>query len=126
MINRPDIKFYDTSSLLAIGKSLIISNEKFLVSSITFQQLENCEDKNAKFILKLLNENPNNYDIIWHTEVNKKDFPIYVDDNIRILSDAFNANNTRYIDEVIFVTNNIVLKSIANYYFGDDMIKLLF
>ena len=35
-----DIRFYDTCSLLIGGESLFNNDEKFIVSSITFQELE--------------------------------------------------------------------------------------
>jgi predicted ribonuclease YlaK len=40
-----------------------------------------------------------------------------------ILSDAIHANNTLYPDEVVFVTNDLALKHIANLFFGNDMIE---
>lgn len=132
MTNNLDIRFYDTCSLLLAGESLFESNEKFLLSSITIQELKRIKDSvnkdadtkySARLALKLLDENPDKYEIIWHTDVNRDDFPMHIDDDIRILSDAYVTNNTEYIDRVIFVTNDISLKTIANHYFGDGMIE---
>ena len=132
MTNNLDIRFYDTCSLLLAGESLFESNKKFLLSSITIQELKRIKDSvnkdadtkySARLMLKLLDENPDNFEIIWHTDVNRNDFPMHIDDDIRILSDAYVTNNTEYIDRIIFVTNDISLKAIANHYFGDGMIE---
>ena len=40
MKNNPDIKFFDTSSLLILGERIQDINEEFLISSITLKELE--------------------------------------------------------------------------------------
>ena len=46
-----------------------------------------------------------------------------VTDDTRILSDAIWYNNNIRVDEVIFVTNDLSLKHIANLFFGSGMIE---
>lgn len=136
MINNPDIKFYDTSSLLVAGESLFKDKNKFLISSISLKELERiktsskkdeCIKQTARTLLHLLEENPDNYEIIIHRSsyekaIEEKDLDITED--MKILSDAIACNNREQaIDRIIFVTNNLSLKNIANLFFGNKMIE---
>lgn len=134
--NIPDIKFYDTSSLLLAGKSIFECGEEFLISSITLKELEHIKtssykDENIKYQARiltcLLEEFRQNYDVIIHStkyEQELLDYGLEINNDTKILSDAIYCNNLdKYRDRVIFVTNDLSLKNIANLFFGDMMIK---
>lgn len=134
MMTRPDIRFYDTCSLLAAGESLFDKEETFVVSSITFKELENIKTStskdldikySARLLLHLFNEFPNKYYTVVHSINNEKwirDTGLEITNDTKILSDAI-AFDQQHPDEVIFVTNDLSLKCLANLYFGDGMIK---
>ena len=59
MENKLDIKFYDTCSLLLAGESLFDKEEQFVISSITFKELEHIKtasnkDTDVKYSARLL------------------------------------------------------------------------
>lgn len=131
-----DIRFYDTSSLLIARERLFNQGEKFLISSITLEELENIKTSNrkdedtkrmARTIINLLSRFPEQYDVIIHRDYYEdyliEDFSIWPD--MRILADAIFCNSEvdSYRDRVIFVTNDLALKNIANLSFGDGMIE---
>lgn len=130
----PDIKFYDTSSLLLKSNTLFDNDEYFAISSITLEELENIKtslsrDADIKYtarkLLHSLDENRGKYDIHIFKEnmllpIKEKDLSISND--MKILATAIDYNNTIKTDEVIFVTNDLSLKVIANLFFGDGMI----
>ena len=130
-----DIEFYDTSSLLLIGEKLFENEEKFIISSITLQELENIKNSSnkspeikygARLILRLLNENPNKYDVVAHKESREaiiSNAGFAINNDTKILSDVIWYNNIVAIDRVIFVTNDLSLKVIANHFLGNEMIK---
>ena len=134
MINRPDIKFYDTSSLLLKANTLFDTEESFVISSITLEELENIKnsltrDADIKYaarkLLHSLDEHKGIYDIHIFKEnmllpIKEKDLSISND--MKILATAIDYNNHIRTDEVIFVTNDLALKVIANLFFGDKMI----
>ena len=127
----PDIRFYDTSSLLIKG----FDNEPFVISSITLQELENIKtasnkDDETKYkarqILHYLDENKELYNVHIFKESMLQpiiDKDLTVSNDMRILATAIDYNNTIRTDEVIFVTNDLALKTIANLFFGDKMIE---
>ena len=134
MTINPDIKFYDTSSLLLKSNTLFDNDEYFAISSITLEELENIKtslsrDADIKYtarkLLHSLDENRGKYDIHIFKEnmllpIKEKDLSISND--MKILATAIDYNNTIKTDEVIFVTNDLSLKVIANLFFGDGMI----
>lgn len=135
MIINPDIRFYDTCSLLLKVDTLFDSEEPFVISSITLEELENIKTSStrdadikytARKLLHCLDENRDKYDIHIFTEsmlnpIKEKDLSISND--MKILATAIDYNNHVKIDEVIFVTNDLALKAIANLFFGDGMIE---
>lgn len=135
MTTNKDIRFYDTCSLLDAGEKIFDKEEHFLISSVTFQELERIKTANSKdadikytarLLLRLLAEHPDCYEMVIHkTEYEEpfKQYGVDITDDIRILSDAYFCNNCGYIDRVIFVTNDISLKHIALMFFGDQMIE---
>jgi predicted nucleic acid-binding protein len=118
-----DIRFYDTSALLALGEQM--PEEKIMISSITLNELErikvsSTKDSDTKYlarqILKWLRENIELYDLIIHTENMENTIRekfLTITDDTRILSDAIYANNFIHPDKVIFVTNDFSLANIA-------------
>ena len=134
MTVNPDIKFYDTSSLLLRANNLFDDEEFFAISSITLEELENIKSSGtrdpeikytARKLLHSLDENRDKYDTHIFTEdmldpIREKDLSISND--MKILATAIDYNNRIKTDEVIFVTNDLCLKFIANLFFGDGMI----
>ena len=47
----------------------------------------------------------------------------HINNDLRILACAFNYDYTQHPDETIFITNDLVLKTIANCFFGEDSIE---
>ena len=138
LMTNPDVRFYDTCSLLIGGESIFAKGEQFLISSITLQELERIKtssnkDSETKFsarlILHLLEYYKDMYKVVIHRNDNANTIDIvpYTDD-LRILNDAILCNNGiyyngMYTDRIIFVTNDLALANIANLYFGDGMIE---
>lgn len=130
-----DYKFYDTSSLLLAGDTIFNTNERFAISSITLNELENIKTSTHKDVelknsahnlLKLLNEHQDLYDIqifkhSYITPIVERDLEITND--TKILACALAYDREIHPDETIFVTNDISLKNIANLFFGRDSIE---
>ncbi len=114
------IKFYDTCSLLRKAGSLFADNEPFVISSITLEELENIKTStnrdndikySARVILRQLDAKPFLYQTITFTNsmldpIITKDLPITNDTKILACALA-------YPTDVIFVTNDLALKTIA-------------
>lgn len=134
MKTQPDIKFYDTSSLLLAGES-IFNDNPFLISSVTLEELEKIKSSankdeetkyNARLLLRLLDTYPEKYEVIVHklaAEHMIKEKDIDLNNDTKILSDAIYCNNELYTDRIVFVTNDLALKSIANIFFGNKNIE---
>lgn len=133
MTVKPDIRFYDTCSLLIAGESAFVG-EPFAVSSITFKELEHIKISSnkdpdvkysARLLLHLFEKYPQQYSVIVHCTDYEKwilDRGFEVSDDLKILSDAIHFDET-HPDEVVFVSNDLSLRTIANLYFGDGMIE---
>lgn len=133
MTELSDIKFYDTSSLLLKANTLFDKDEYFAISSITLEELENIKtslsrDPDIKYaarkLLHCLDEHKGSYDIHIFKEsmlspIKEKDLSISND--MKILATAINYNQE--IDKIIFVTNDLSLKVIANIFF-DNIISV--
>lgn len=128
-------KFYDTCSLLLAGETLF-EGEHFLVSSISFKELERIKTAtnkdadvkySARLLLHLFEQNPDAYTVIVHKLEYEKAISnagFEINDDMRILSDAIWCDHQpKYADELIFVTNDLSLKHIANLFFGSDSIE---
>ena len=130
-------KFYDTCSLLLKTNNLFDEEDvKVVISSISLQELEDIKTANnkdaeikysARKLLNILNENPEAYEIwIFKEEMLKpiieKGFD-HINNDLRILACAFNYDYTQHPDETIFITNDLVLKTIANCFFGEDSVE---
>lgn len=131
---KPDIKFYDTCSLLLIGEGIFDLEEHFVISSITFNELERIKTAvnkdesikySARILTHLLEKYEGYYEVVIHRNsyedvIKQQGFDI--NDDMRILSDAIWCNENLHVDSTIFVTNDMSLKNIANIFFGDGMI----
>ena len=129
-----DYKFYDTCSLLLKANTLFDTNERFAISSITLEELEliknsSLKDNEIKYsarrLLRALDEHQNNYDIHIFTEDMLdpiKNKSLSITNDTKILATAIDYDNKVHPDEVIFVTNDLALKAIANLFFGDGML----
>lgn len=130
-----DIRFYDTCSLLLAGESLFDQEDIFAVSSITFKELERIKTSSnkdpdvkysARLLLHLFEEHPDCYEVVIHKTIYEDPIIekcIDINDDTRILSDAYWYDRNCRSNEVVFVTNDLSLKHIANLFFGDGMIE---
>ena len=127
--------FYDTSSLLLNINHLFDNpNDKVVISSITFQELEDIKTSNkkteelkqsARMLLRLLENNTDKYEVHIYqppmaTPIQIKGFEI--NNDLKILACAIDYDKKCHPDETYFITNDLALKHIANLFFGDDSI----
>ena len=130
-----DYKFYDTSSLLLLAQYDIYPEETMNLSSITLKEIENIKNNHSKSLevklaaaalAKRIDEQPDKFNIVFFKEnmlqpIFDADLPI--NDDMRILATAIYFDNTYHPDEIIFVSNDISLKNIANLFFGNGIIE---
>ena len=126
------MKFYDTCSLLKKVENLF-DEETFVISSVTIQELEkikvsNNKDPDIKFIarklLHLLEENEDKYIIhIFTSDMLEllDNYNLSASDDIKILATALDFRSSAKID-LIFVTDDLVLKNIAKLFFKKDCV----
>lgn len=130
-----DYKFYDTSSLLKIVQNNCLPKEEMYLSSISLKELENIKNSDkrspdvkfaARTLANLIWEFPEKFKIIFYKEdmiqpIIKAGLPI--NDDMRILATAIFFDNNYCPDEMIFVSDDILLKETANLFFGDGIIE---
>ena len=128
------IKFYDTCSLILNARHLFDNDDKFIISSITLEELENIKTSNTKdldnkvAVRQLLHELDNHigdYEVCVFKEdmlnpIHEENLPI--NNDMKILATAINYNNI-YPNELIFITNDLALKTIARLFFDDEKIE---
>lgn len=121
-----DLKFYDTNALLVLQDKIL--DEKFYISSITLQELENIKtsrskDDEVKYkarkLLHLLDENHDKYDVyIYNLEVES----FLVNNRLDLTNDNKIVGCAKFIahkfDDFIFVTDDLCCKTIAYYIFN--------
>ena len=127
------IKFYDTSSLIKKVNSLFDSNEIFVISSITLEELENIKTSSkkdndikyaARHLLQFMDLYPDRYQVIFFKPNDLK--PILkscfdITNDLKILSSAIAYNKHT---EILFLTNDLNLKHIAKLFLSNvDSIK---
>lgn len=118
------MKFFDTNALLLLQKAAF--NEKFLISSITLNELENIKtsktkDEEVKWaarqVLRLLADNEDKYEIEvykshYEDEIKTLDLPITDDSKIIVTAkEAFIRREC--IDTGVFVTEDLACKNLA-------------
>lgn len=118
-------QFYDTCSLLLRAGNLFDEPEDFIISSITLQELENIKtstnkDDNIKFsarqLLHDLDEHFDQYLIInyqntYAQNITQRDFELTND--TKILSCYLECVRLFPEEKIVFITNDLALKSIA-------------
>lgn len=118
-------QFYDTCSLLLRAGNLFDEPEDFIISSITLQELENIKtstnkDDNVKFsarqLLHDLDEHFGQYLIInyqntYAQNITQRDFELTND--TKILSCYLECVRLFPEEKIVFITNDLALKSIA-------------
>lgn len=62
--------------------------------------------------------------IIWNY-INKDNFNLPLNDDIKVLMTAIDYEKTNSPDNMVYVTHNITLAHLANHYFGDDSILVI-
>ena len=125
-------KFYDTCSLLKIGDALFNDGaEKFAISSITLEELEGIKtssnkDPDVKYsarkLVHLLDEHYGEFDLHLYIKSDGEiilEKELELNNDAKILASALTYNKTQ---EVIFVTNDLCLKSLARIFFDSDHI----
>ena len=128
-------KFYDTCSLLLQVEHLFEEEHaKFVVSSITLQELEDIKTSShkdadikysARKLLHQLEENEGKYEVhIFKNEMLKPfiEKDLEINNDIKILATAFDYDCNIHPDETMFVSNDLALRIIANLFFGSDSV----
>lgn len=130
-----DYKFYDTSSLLKMTQNNCIPEEEIYLSSISLKELENIKNSDkrspdvkfaARTVANLIWERPEQFKVLFYKEhmiqpIISAGLPI--NDDMRILATAIDFDNRHHPDEIIFVSDDILLKETANLFFGDGIIE---
>lgn len=118
------INFYDTNALLMLQNKAF--ENKFIISSITLQELEHIKTSrikddetkyNSRKILHLLNENPDKYNVVVYTDtienyIINQQLEISPDNKI-VACAVFSRSLLKKDDELVFITNDISCKVIA-------------
>lgn len=132
-----DKRFFDTSSLLMLTEEDIKKYAPIIISSITLKELENIKTsahksdeikRKARKITRFIDTHHDLF-IIWNykTEMLHPILLKYqvdeINDDLRILATAYDYENSQCPDEMIFVSNDLSLKNIANLFFGDGIIE---
>ena len=117
------MKFYDTNALLELMDDVLI--EPFVISSVTLEELENIKtSKNkteetrykARKVVHLLDENRDKYEVVIYTDSTAERLNIYaieVTNDSKICACAKEWQRNNHNDELLFVTNDICCRVIA-------------
>lgn len=123
------VKFFDTCSLLLAANNFDILYNKFAISSVTYTELEAIKtsphkDSDVKYaarkIVNFLNDHPDAYDmVIYNEKMDKplKKIDITINDDAKILACAVYYQKNHSIEDVVFVTNDLILKNLASFFF---------
>lgn len=122
------VKFYDTSSLLKKVDTLFETGERFAVSSITLDELENIKTSSnkdadikysARKLLREMDAHINDFDIVLFEDKMLKPaikLNLSITNDIKILTCAINYAKKNSV-EIEFVTNDLILKVLARMFF---------
>lgn len=121
-----EILFYDTNALLSLQKKIFETEQKFYISSITLNELENIKTSGtkdeevryqARCLIRLLEDNEDKYEIILYKEcLNEKlkEFDLPPSADCKIVISAYQLQKYLKEDaEIIFITKDLVCKQIA-------------
>ena len=130
-------KFYDTCSLILNKDNLFNTKERFIISSITLDELENLKSSSktdldnkiaVRHLLHQLDEHIGDYEVCPFKEamldpIHEED--LSVNNDMKILATAiFYSNNIN--SDIIFITNDLSLKTIARLFFDDLQIESIY
>lgn len=131
---RKTTKIYDTSSLLLMDESSLFDpNYDIVITSISLKELERIKtsankDPSIKYaarqLLHTLDNNPGAYQCyIYQPTMNQwlEKYDLEINDDAKILAAAYDYVNTTQITDVIFYTNDLALKKIAEIFFGSQV-----
>ena len=119
------MKFYDTNALLELQEEVLA--EPFVISSVTLEELENIKtSKNkteevrykARKVVHILDENRDKYQVVIH---NDDSFEILMNRGIEVTNDSKICACAKYFshdNDIIFVTNDLCCRLIADEIFG--------
>lgn len=122
------VKFYDTSSLLKKVDTLFETGERFAVSSVTLDELENIKTSSnkdadikysARKLLREMDAHINDFDIVLFEDRMLKPaikLNLSITNDIKILTCAINYAKKNAV-EIEFVTNDLILKVLAKMFF---------
>lgn len=132
-----DIIFYDTSALLIDYEHLVGSQEKFLISSITLQELEDIKtsrtkDEKIKYharrALHFLMDYPDSHEVIIH-KTKYEDWATHrnldINNDVKILCDVFDCNCHMYPDLIRLYTADLAMAKIAELFIGNGNVHLI-
>lgn len=129
------MKFYDTNALLELQEEVLA--EEFAISSVTLEELENIKtNKNkteetrykARKIVHILDENRDKYDVVIYTDstsqiLNRYAIEVTNDSKICACAKEWKKLNSSRDDDIIFVTNDLCCRLIAEEIFGLKVVK---
>ena len=119
------MKFYDTNALLELQEEVLADD--FAISSVTLEELESIKtNKNkteetrykARKIVHILDENRDKYQVVIH---NDDSFEILMNSGIEVTNDSKICACAKYFshdNDIIFVTNDLCCRLIAEEIFG--------
>ena len=122
------MKFYDTNALLELMEEVLM--EHFIISSVTLEELENIKTSKTKTeetrykarkVVHLLDENRDKYEVIIYTDSTAEilnRFAIEVTNDSKICACAREYARDHKDEQIIFVTNDICCRVIADDIFG--------
>ena len=125
------MKFYDTNALLELMEEVLI--EPFVISSVTLEELENIKTSKtrteetrykARKVVHLLDENRDKYEVVIYTEKTAtflNMFTIEVTNDSKICACAKQWKRNHEDNKLIFVTNDICCRVIAEDVFNLDV-----
>ena len=125
-------KFYDTCSLLLDANNIFKNKEKFIISSVTLEELEEIKvssnkDSDIKYAARYVSRELDEHADEYHVHIFKesmlnpiRDRDIPVNNDMKILATAIDYQ--KHDDDIIFVTNDLALKNIAKLFFYSHQI----
>ena len=125
-------KFYDTCSLLLDANNIFKNKEKFIISSVTLEELEEIKvssnkDSDIKYAARYVSRELDEHADEYHVHIFKesmlnpiRDRDISINNDMKILATAIDYQ--KHDDNIIFVTNDLALKNIAKLFFYSHQI----